>query len=383
MEISDLIKCATNSKRKDKKDEKKFLAQITHLSLDKRQIQLIENLEFCPCLTVLYLNDNYISKLEGFDKLTKLIQLSLQDNKIFRIEGLESLVNLKKLYLEKNCIMGLRILDLQQCNVADAGPLYFLENITSLNLRDNNIFDIEGVVQFLRTSNSLSDLDLRGNPVQRVPKYRDQMIMLGLRLITLDDKKIMDQERRYLYNLVQQKEIKAEKQTMQMIKRQNSTSKLDTDINPGSSHFNPHSVTAPNFSQKRQASLIKPGNMSQQNQNPFGVTNRGYKGQAMKANGIKPPLSNMLNQQAGNKVIKQAGLSILGNQMTLGSNMYDPNHQNNQNYNDLNQDMIGGGSYSGKYSGQKKQHSININSGTDFSMGTQYANTKIIPRQNY
>lgn len=30
--------------------------------------------------------------------------------------------------------------------------------------------------------NYLSDLDLRGNPVQKAPKYRDQMVMLGLKL---------------------------------------------------------------------------------------------------------------------------------------------------------------------------------------------------------
>lgn len=52
--------------------------------------------------------------------------------------------------------------------------------------------------------NYLVELDLRGNPVQKAPKYRDQMIMLGLKLCkfknfvdnsyleNLDDKKIMD-----------------------------------------------------------------------------------------------------------------------------------------------------------------------------------------------
>jgi len=35
--------------------------------------------------------------------------------------------------------------------------------------------------------------------------------MLGLRIMNLDGKKVMEQERRYLYNLIQQKELKAAK----------------------------------------------------------------------------------------------------------------------------------------------------------------------------
>lgn len=44
MEIQLLIKSATNAKHKDRKDEKKFLALITHLSLDKKSIEVVENL---------------------------------------------------------------------------------------------------------------------------------------------------------------------------------------------------------------------------------------------------------------------------------------------------------------------------------------------------
>lgn len=63
-----------------------------------------------------------------------------------------------------------------------------------------------------------------------------------------------------------------------MMKRQNSTSKLDDDSQNRNANFNPQNITAPNFGAKRQTSMIKPGNKSQQNHNPFGVTNRGYKG---------------------------------------------------------------------------------------------------------
>ena len=61
---------------------------------------------------------------------------------------------------------------------------------------------MEEIAPFLRTMNNLSELDLRGNPIQKTAKYRDQVVMMGLKLVSLDDKKVMDQERKYLYNLV-------------------------------------------------------------------------------------------------------------------------------------------------------------------------------------
>lgn len=73
MDVATLIKCATNSKHKEKgKDEKKFLSTITHLSLDKRQIDQIENLDLCPSLSVLYMNENLITKMEGMNSLKNL-----------------------------------------------------------------------------------------------------------------------------------------------------------------------------------------------------------------------------------------------------------------------------------------------------------------------
>jgi phenylalanine-4-hydroxylase len=61
-------------------------------------------------------------------------------------------------------------------------PLYYLEGISQLNLKDNQIEDMDEVAPFLRTMNYLSDLDMRGNGVTRVPKYRDQVVMMGLKL---------------------------------------------------------------------------------------------------------------------------------------------------------------------------------------------------------
>ena len=72
MDVQLLIRSATNARYKDKKDEKGFLASITHLSLDKKGIETIENLELCPNLNVLYLFENNIMKIEGLNNLSKL-----------------------------------------------------------------------------------------------------------------------------------------------------------------------------------------------------------------------------------------------------------------------------------------------------------------------
>ncbi|CDW88312.1 leucine-rich repeat protein [Stylonychia lemnae] len=295
--------------------------------------------------------------MEGFEGLVNLKRLYLEKNCIVRLEGLQNCRKLEELYLSKQTLpndveftfddytlaaisMSLRVLDVQQCNVIQADPIYYLESLVQLNMRDNYIGEIEGVIQFLRTLNNLRELDLRGNPVQK------------------------------------QKEIKAEKQNQAIIRRQNSTSRLVGQNQPQMSDFQSHSTTAPNFGSKRQGSQVKPGNLSQQNQNPFGVTNRGYKGHLVKGMG-KPPLSNMNNNGQPNKVMQQAGLSILGNQMTLGGTMYE----GNQNYNDSNVDSMGqDGQYSAKNAAPKR-YSANLVSNTDFSMGTQHMNTKMMPRR--
>lgn len=67
MDAATLIKCATNGRYKnlvyDKRDPAKSLGQITYLSLDNRNITVIENLDLCSSLSVLYLSENQISTL--------------------------------------------------------------------------------------------------------------------------------------------------------------------------------------------------------------------------------------------------------------------------------------------------------------------------------
>lgn len=52
---------------------------------------------------------------------------------------------------------------------------------------------------------SLVDLDLRGNPICSIPKYRDRIILLSQSIECLDFKNVLKHERQFLINLGKQK----------------------------------------------------------------------------------------------------------------------------------------------------------------------------------
>ena len=69
--------------------------------------------------------------------------------------------------------------------------LYFLENVRTLNLKNNVINDFqEEVSPFLITAKRLEKLVLTGNPVtKQTGKYRDKVVLLSSILVDLDDLK--------------------------------------------------------------------------------------------------------------------------------------------------------------------------------------------------
>ena len=70
-------------------------------------------------------------------------------------------------------------LDLPNVNLVRCKPLYFLENLITLNLNDNHISDFnEEVAPMLMTLVRLTNLTMLRNPVIKTPKYRDQVVSL-------------------------------------------------------------------------------------------------------------------------------------------------------------------------------------------------------------
>lgn len=72
-------------------------------------------------------------------------------------------------------------------------------------MKDNNIADFEAISPLLATMQRLRVLDLRGNELAQVKKYRDQVVMTGLSVRVLDDKEVTEHERQYLLTLEMKK----------------------------------------------------------------------------------------------------------------------------------------------------------------------------------
>jgi len=231
----------TSLKKDRKETSEKFFSRVIQLYLNEKGLTHIENLQVCPNLQALYLYSNSIQKIENLDTLTKLTQLNLQGNFIRKIEGLQNLKNLKKLTLSKNMIKVIEGLEYCQQleelyvshqnikqelqfdptslavisrtltvfesdgnKITNPGPLAYLSYVTNLSLKGNAIEDLEGLEKVLACMNFLVKLDLRDNPLEKIPKVRDQIVMMAPRLELLNDKKILDNERAFLlkfYNI--------------------------------------------------------------------------------------------------------------------------------------------------------------------------------------
>mmetsp|Transcript_1959 Transcript_1959/g.3826 ORF Transcript_1959/g.3826 Transcript_1959/m.3826 type:complete len:282 (-) Transcript_1959:353-1198(-) len=233
--------------------ESAYLKKITHLHLGEKKLRTLSEAEFriCKNLRVLYLQGNHIPKLEllPFKKLTHLY---LQNNDIAKIEGLDQAQNLSKLYLNGNRISSLD--GLQHCTqlvelhlsdqrleagqsmdlnpdalkalgktlsvltMANAGvhtlePLLVLSSLVSLDVSRNLIEDIKDVCRYTEGAVVLEELQLAGNPVSKVRKYRER-IVVSSHLSKLDDKDILDQERQFLKAMkAKRRKKKAESKT--------------------------------------------------------------------------------------------------------------------------------------------------------------------------
>ena len=222
------------------KDESRehFLARLTHLQLQEKGIEEIEELEHCPKLVVLYLQDNLITNVRPLLTVSTLTTLHLENNDIESMEGLNGLVALRKLVLARNklqrvsgisALNRLEDLDVSNQRIGEGGELDFeveslmgianslsrlniagngirslasfcsLSQLENVDARRNCIANIGDAVEiFANEDSQIRNLDLRGNPVCNQPRYRDNLILHGRPLRTLDDKDIEPQQRDFL-----------------------------------------------------------------------------------------------------------------------------------------------------------------------------------------
>eukprot|EP00227_Mantoniella_beaufortii_P008836 CAMPEP_0197575712 /NCGR_PEP_ID=MMETSP1326-20131121/1011_1 /TAXON_ID=1155430 /ORGANISM="Genus nov. species nov., Strain RCC2288" /LENGTH=360 /DNA_ID=CAMNT_0043138525 /DNA_START=265 /DNA_END=1344 /DNA_ORIENTATION=+ len=217
-----------------------YLARLTHLTLNEKNIGRIDELKMTPGVRVLYLYDNCIRRMQDLDVLTHLTHLYLQNNLIERIQGLDGLTSLQKLYLDGNRISmvdglercknleelhlsgqrlapgqalrfnptsmeavgtSLMVLNAAGSNVRDAKPLMELLALRRLNLSKCGIASIVDIEPVLMNCRHLTTLDVRGCPIFKNPKHREHITLLSNSITLLNDKEIKPHERKFLIQL--------------------------------------------------------------------------------------------------------------------------------------------------------------------------------------
>ena len=85
---------------------------------------------------------------------------------------------------------SLHTLNLSGNRVSACAPLYYCDRIEFLYLSNNQITEFEDLVPLLQTMRTLRHLDMRDNPVTKLTKYWERVIMEGKMLQELDGKTV-------------------------------------------------------------------------------------------------------------------------------------------------------------------------------------------------
>eukprot|EP01112_Ceratiomyxa_fruticulosa_P008768 TRINITY_DN2272_c0_g1_i2.p1 TRINITY_DN2272_c0_g1~~TRINITY_DN2272_c0_g1_i2.p1 ORF type:complete len:401 (-),score=68.07 TRINITY_DN2272_c0_g1_i2:61-1263(-) len=238
---TELIKCSTTQRQYRGESIESYLNRLTHLTLNGKGLTHIDALQRCPNLQVLYLYDNSLSRIENLGFANNLTHLYLQNNQLQSLDGLLSLKFLKKLYLDGNSIhrvegletmtkleelyisnqkitagthvtfspSSLNAIQNSLCILKCSGnnlptPLVFsvLHNLRVLDISSNSISGIDGVISLLSFCTQLTELDLRGNEVCKVVKYRESLVASSpSSLVLLDGKETSNKERIFLQHI--------------------------------------------------------------------------------------------------------------------------------------------------------------------------------------
>ncbi|GAW80365.1 hypothetical protein, conserved [Plasmodium gonderi] len=109
---------------------------LEELNLDNNLIEDIENLDGLINLKILSMSNNKIKEIKNLNKLTNLLELNLHNNRIERIENLNNNVKLKILILSKN-----KISEMQNITY-----LKIFKNLKFLSLIDNPICQNKNII---------------------------------------------------------------------------------------------------------------------------------------------------------------------------------------------------------------------------------------------
>eukprot|EP00754_Rhynchopus_humris_P035997 Rhum_TRINITY_DN17729_c0_g1::Rhum_TRINITY_DN17729_c0_g1_i1::g.166430::m.166430/K19750/DNAAF1, LRRC50, ODA7; dynein assembly factor 1, axonemal len=178
------------------------------LYLQCKGICEIQGLEAFVHAKAVWLEGNCISELRGLEYNTEVLSLYLARNTIRDITGLDNMACLAKLDLADNLITSVRGLDgcraLQDVNLAKnnlktkadvLGLLACADTLSSVDLSGNPLAD-PGVLEVLVGLPHLASLRLQGTPLSKtLPAYRKTLIARLPGLRALDDTPVSDVDR--------------------------------------------------------------------------------------------------------------------------------------------------------------------------------------------
>ncbi|KAI5747338.1 hypothetical protein M8J77_013657 [Diaphorina citri] len=244
-----IIKWSSNiptTKPKPDRPPEETTKKLSHLYLNDKRISNIhaDVAQFINVSTV-YLHNNLLTSLINIGSLTSLTHLYLQRNKIKAISGLETLTKLQKLYLGYNEISvveglehqsALQLLHIERQSLEPGAALYFdprtlntlrtclqdldishnhissildLQSLTALkqiNLRDNQLTNLEELCSTLQRWTEVVSVQLTNNPVCKLANYRNQVLVASsYTLKSLDDKSVSPITKVFLQKFEQEK----------------------------------------------------------------------------------------------------------------------------------------------------------------------------------
>uniref|UniRef100_T1I877 Dynein axonemal assembly factor 1 homolog n=1 Tax=Rhodnius prolixus TaxID=13249 RepID=T1I877_RHOPR len=156
-------------------------------------------------LTTLYLCNNHLTSLNGLEKLTFLQSLNVSDNYLQTVSGLQHNHCLQRLNVDyqiteeyhalnfdprtiEGIRMSLKELSCRSNCIKDLDELVGLQKLEVLDLKYNEIDNLDKVLVVLETFPYLFHLNLKGNQVQEANDYKKRIIgsqSINIRL--LDD----------------------------------------------------------------------------------------------------------------------------------------------------------------------------------------------------
>lgn len=156
------------------------LANITHLDASGMGIRNLEGIEALRDLVVLNLEDNRIECLLPLRNLRRLKELNLRNNQISDLDSINfralQSINLRELDLRHNISINT---DNQKTGLKNISLIGTLTSLEKLDLRDNSISDISS----LRHLKKLKHINLRENNIEDISylKYMPDLQYINLR----------------------------------------------------------------------------------------------------------------------------------------------------------------------------------------------------------